>query len=112
MQPVEFLKRSSVNLAPVSQPHDLNADFRILNIGNDAIISHPVFPVIAQSRAYERLADASRIVEDCHALTQEFHDAPGNLFIEFPQLFLGLFFELNQPGQGASTGQSPWMLRE
>jgi hypothetical protein len=39
---------SSIDFPPVSHAHHQNNQLCILNIGNDAVISYPVFPVIAQ----------------------------------------------------------------
>jgi hypothetical protein len=39
---------SAVDFAPVSHPNDQNNQFRILNIGDDAVIAHSKFPIIAE----------------------------------------------------------------
>ena len=97
-----FVAGLSVDLAPVTEADHLNADSRILNVGDDAVVPDPVFPVVAQRGSSERLTDTSWIVEYGYTLAQEFDDASSNLFIELFQFLLGLFFKLNQPGQDAS----------
>jgi hypothetical protein len=39
---------SSVHLTPVADPHNQNAQFAILNLGNDPIIAEAVFPELPQ----------------------------------------------------------------
>lgn len=46
---------------------------------DDSIITNTILPELAQSGAFERIADIARIVKPGHAIMHKSHDAPGQI---------------------------------
>lgn len=60
----------------MTYPHDQDADKPILNVGDDPIVAHAIFPKFAEFCSFESLADRAGIIENRYALDKEFKDAP------------------------------------
>jgi hypothetical protein len=54
---------SLVYIAAIADANDQNANHGILNIGDNTVIAHPIFPECAQLRAFQRLSYSTRIVQ-------------------------------------------------
>jgi hypothetical protein len=53
----------TVNFAPVADTHHEDADQLVFNTGNDAVITNPVFPEIAELSSLEGLTNAARVLK-------------------------------------------------
>ena len=91
---------SSVHLASVPNLYDQHAQRVVLDAGNDATISGPVFPELAERGALECLPDAVRVVQLGHATMQEGKNPPPRLRVELVQV------APRRPGQARSS--TPW----
>jgi hypothetical protein len=89
--------RLPVHVAPIAEPDDEDAQDRVLDARDDAVIADPVFPQFAEARTLERRANEPRIVELGQAFMQKAKDAPRRLMIELVEFALGDRIKLNLP---------------
>jgi hypothetical protein len=73
---------SSVHLTAVADANHQNAQGAVLDVRDDAVITHPVFPEITELGAFQRLAKTARIVHRRDASAQKFQNALACLWIE------------------------------
>jgi hypothetical protein len=62
---------SSVHFALVTDAEDEDDEFLVLDFADDAVVAHPVAPVVSEFGTLKSLAQATRIFEFRDALVQE-----------------------------------------
>ena len=70
------------HLASVPNLHDEHAQRTVLDAGNNAVITDPVLPELAERGAFEGLSDAARVVQRGHAVMQKSENPPPRLRVE------------------------------
>jgi hypothetical protein len=53
--------RLAVDLAPVADAHDQNADKFVFDTGNNSVIADAIFPEVAELGTFQRVSDTARI---------------------------------------------------
>ena len=79
---------SPVNFTPVADAQDKDERHPVVDMGDQSIIADPIFPEIAEFRAFECFANASRVVRRCNSLVQKPQDALGDGAIEAAQVLM------------------------
>jgi hypothetical protein len=70
-----LVRRSSIDLSPVSNLDHENAKDAVLYISDESIVADAIALVRAELRARERLAGGARVLEHSQALPKESCDA-------------------------------------
>ena len=76
-------RRLTIDFAAVADAKDQNEYAGVFDLGDEAVVTHAVFPELAKLGAVQRLADAARIFERREALVEKLEDALALLGIEF-----------------------------
>ena len=79
---------SAVNLAPIANADDEDADEFVFDAGNNAVVADAIHPEFAEFAALQCLTEAARIFKGSDAVEEEAGNSAGNLLIELSQLAL------------------------
>ena len=96
---MEFL--SVINVAAMTYTHDQDAYQPVLDIGDDPMAAHPIFPEFAEFRAFEGFADHAGIFERGNALGQKLYDPARCWRSELREFLFGGCGKLNPPGHAS-----------
>lgn len=91
---------SSINVALVADLDHQDAQHRVLDVADEAIVAHAVAPELAELRPGQRLAQSAGIVLDGEAIPKEVGESPGFVPVELAELFRGRRCQPNPPSQG------------
>src|ERR1700722_3063856 len=71
------IRSTPIHLSSIADPHDKNAEFAILDIGDDPIITDAILPKITEFCPLQRFPDAAWIVQSGDAIGEKAQDAYG-----------------------------------
>src|SRR5690349_16759234 len=100
----------------MTHPYHQNDQPGVLNLTDDAIVPHTVFPQLAEFRTMERLADAARIRRLRHPLREKASYALSDRAVEILQIPRSLRKPLNPPTHRScpivsSQSRGKWLFR-
>ena len=99
----QWEEASAVDFFAMTDAKNQDQKAVVFELADQTVVTHAVFPELAETRAVQGLADTARIVQFGHAPREKLQDAPGLLRVELAEFaFCGLG-KLNAVGHGASS---------
>lgn len=72
----------AINLAPVANANNQDADQLVFDAGDDAVVTDSVLPKVAQVRALQSLTNAARVLKTRDSLEEKLINSSSDLRIE------------------------------
>ena len=88
---------SAVDLLAVSNAKDEHDQAVVLDLADEPVISHTVFPKLPEPGALQGLSNAASIAQLGYSFMEELQDAPGVLGVELAQFPVRSRGNLNLP---------------
>ena len=86
----------------MSDAKNQNEEPVVFDLADEPVISHAVFPELAELGALQSLTNAAWVIQWGDAFVKKFQDALALLWVELAQFAVDLGGEFNLPGHAAS----------